>query len=326
MAILVLEVGRRFCRPTHFPSRGGFCTGAPTQGMEPRALRGRIVPEHITASFPEEVRTYEEWATYPVDVLQLVCSQVGLVPAGSKHEMALRFVFFFPFGGRGRRRRPGTSTAGGNDSTWSPSGGHAAPVASVPAVPLPVAHPVIPPFQFTRLHAFRLCPVRPADWPLLCYTWVYVDLRLSFGARSLSPPPPSFLRSSRRRFTGLPYTFAGAATPSITSMIIFWRGPPMLRAPATCQLSRTSAAASVSPSRRRSWSCRHAASSSWASPWAPLFRRCASLRINLHGFAIACPRGGRGRMHQAGAAVADRSAFLRVQGGPSGPPFPPAAY
>ena len=36
-------------------------------------------------------------------------------------------------------------------------------------------------------HAFRLCPVRPADWPLLCYTWagrVYVDLRLPFGARS----------------------------------------------------------------------------------------------------------------------------------------------
>ena len=46
---------------------------------------------------------------------------------------------------------PGTSTAGGDNSTWSPSGGHAAPVASVPAVPLPVAHPVIPPFQFTRL-------------------------------------------------------------------------------------------------------------------------------------------------------------------------------
>ena len=36
-------------------------------------------------------------------------------------------------------------------------------------------------------HAFRLCPVRPADWPLLCYKWagrVYVDLRLPFGARS----------------------------------------------------------------------------------------------------------------------------------------------
>ena len=36
-------------------------------------------------------------------------------------------------------------------------------------------------------HAFRLCPVRPAAWPLLCYTWgerVYVDLRLPFGARS----------------------------------------------------------------------------------------------------------------------------------------------
>ena len=31
-------------------------------------------------------------------------------------------------------------------------------------------------------------------------------------------------------------------------------------------------------------------------------------------------------MHHAGAAVADRSASLRVQGGPSGPHFPPAAY
>ena len=31
-------------------------------------------------------------------------------------------------------------------------------------------------------------------------------------------------------------------------------------------------------------------------------------------------------MLQAGAAVADRCAFLRVQGGPSGPHFPPAAY
>ena len=71
-----------------------FCTGAPTQCMEPRAKRGCIDPEHITASFPEEVRTYEEWATYPVDVLQLVCSQVGLAPSGSKHEMALRLVVF----------------------------------------------------------------------------------------------------------------------------------------------------------------------------------------------------------------------------------------
>ena len=36
-------------------------------------------------------------------------------------------------------------------------------------------------------HAFRLCPVRPADWPLLRYTWedrVYVDLWLPFGART----------------------------------------------------------------------------------------------------------------------------------------------
>ena len=47
------------------------------------------------------------------------------------------------------------------------------------------------------------------------------------GSGSLLGPaiPPSFLLSSRRRFTGLPYTFAGAAASSITSMIIFWRGP-----------------------------------------------------------------------------------------------------
>ena len=57
--------------------------------------------------------------------------------------------------------------------------------------------------------------------------------------------PPSFLLSLRRRFTGLPYTFTGAATSSIISMIISWRGPPMLHAPMT----------SVSPSRWRSWSC-----------------------------------------------------------------------
>ena len=36
-------------------------------------------------------------------------------------------------------------------------------------------------------HAFRLCPVRMADWPLLCFQWnnaFYVDLRLPFGSRS----------------------------------------------------------------------------------------------------------------------------------------------
>ena len=149
-------------------------------------------------------------------------------------------------------------------------------------------------------HAFRLCPVRPADWPLLCYTWeerVYVDLRLPFGPAL----PPSYLLSSRRRFTGLPYTFAGASTSSITSMTIFWRGLPMLRAPATCKRSRTSAATTVSPSRRRSWSCRHVASSSWASPWTPRFKRCAYLRTNLRSFKLACPHGGRGRNAPSGS-------------------------
>ena len=36
-------------------------------------------------------------------------------------------------------------------------------------------------------HAFRLCPVRKADWPLLCYLWMgwyFVDTRLPFGSRS----------------------------------------------------------------------------------------------------------------------------------------------
>ena len=36
-------------------------------------------------------------------------------------------------------------------------------------------------------HAFRLCPVRPQDWPLLGYYWdqhYYVDTRLPFGSRS----------------------------------------------------------------------------------------------------------------------------------------------
>ena len=36
-------------------------------------------------------------------------------------------------------------------------------------------------------HAFRLCPVRVSDWPLLCYVWkgkYYVDTRLPFGGRS----------------------------------------------------------------------------------------------------------------------------------------------
>ena len=37
------------------------------------------------------------------------------------------------------------------------------------------------------LHAFRLCPVRPAQWPLLCFRWAdrfFVDTRLPFGCRS----------------------------------------------------------------------------------------------------------------------------------------------
>ena len=36
-------------------------------------------------------------------------------------------------------------------------------------------------------HAFRLCPVRPSEWPLLCFHWLnryYFDSRLPFGLRS----------------------------------------------------------------------------------------------------------------------------------------------
>ena len=36
-------------------------------------------------------------------------------------------------------------------------------------------------------HAFRLCPVRPEQWPLLCYRWMgsfYTDTVLPFGSRS----------------------------------------------------------------------------------------------------------------------------------------------
>ena len=36
-------------------------------------------------------------------------------------------------------------------------------------------------------HAFRICPVEKAQWPLLCYTWqdaFFVDTRLPFGSRS----------------------------------------------------------------------------------------------------------------------------------------------
>ena len=116
--------------------------------MEPRAKKIRLDSTQIPASIPEEVRTYEEWASYPVDVLQLVCSQVGLAPAGSVHEMAQRLVGFFQLAGAGAAGGPGTSPAGGNASNWSPS---AAPVASVPAVPPPVAPPMVPPFQFARL-------------------------------------------------------------------------------------------------------------------------------------------------------------------------------
>ena len=95
-----------------------FCSGAPTQGIEPQAKRSRMDPEHITASIPEEVRTYDEWATYLVDVLQLVCSQVGLAPAGLKHEMAPRLVGFFQLAGAGAAGGPRTYAAGGNDGTW----------------------------------------------------------------------------------------------------------------------------------------------------------------------------------------------------------------
>ena len=36
-------------------------------------------------------------------------------------------------------------------------------------------------------HAFRICPVQPDQWPLLCFQWLgeyYTDTRLPFGSRS----------------------------------------------------------------------------------------------------------------------------------------------
>ena len=36
-------------------------------------------------------------------------------------------------------------------------------------------------------HAFRICPVAPEQWPLLCFEWLghfFTDTRLPFGSRS----------------------------------------------------------------------------------------------------------------------------------------------
>ena len=133
-------------------------------------------------------------------------------------------------------------------------------------------------------HAFRLCPVRPADWPLLRYTWeerVYVDLRLPFGARTSPFLFPQFAEALH---------WIAVHVRGCSRVLHY-----LLRAPATCKLSRTSAATSeAGPADTLP-------PSSWASPWAPPFRRCASLRTNLHGFAIACPRGGRGRNAPSGS-------------------------
>ena len=132
------------------------------------------------------------------------------------------------------------------------------PAMSCGTLCLPWLRPRLPPLP---------CAARELAAPALHVgRGAYVAFRLPCGARS----SPSFLLRSRGRFPGLPYTFAGAPASSIPSMVIFWRGTPMPRAPAPCKLSRNSAASSVSPSRRSSWSCRHAASSSWASPWTPL--------------------------------------------------------
>ena len=119
--------------------------------MEPRAKKIRLDPTHIPASIPEEVRTYEEWASYPVDVLQLVCSQVGLAPAGSVHEMARRLVGFFQLAGAGAAGGPGTSPAGGQCWHLVALGSSGGLCADCPPPPPPVAPPMVPPFQFARL-------------------------------------------------------------------------------------------------------------------------------------------------------------------------------
>ena len=353
--------------------------GAPTQGREPRAKRGCIVPEHITASFLEEVRTYEEWATYPVDVLQLVCSQVGLAPAGSKHEMALRLVFFSnccsAVGG------PGLATAGGNDITWSPSGRHAALVASVPAVPLPVAHPVIPPFRFTQLgpavevpdevirpvndlevqrqrapgfgfslpggasvdsgisreefavrytsvdaamaivrslgrtafmvkadihHAFCFCPVQPAAWPLLCYTWgerVYVELRLPFGA--LSSPFIFTQFGQVLHWIAVHVRGCSHVLHSRDDYFLAWAS----HAVCSCDLQAFQDLCLDLGVPLR-------------SEKLVLPTRC----LQFLGITLDSSLQEMRLPPDKLAAVADWSAFLRMQGGPSGPHFPLVAY
>ena len=157
-------------------------------------------------------------------------------------------------------------------------------------------------------HAFRLCPVRPADWPLLCYTWderLYVDLRLPFGACS-----------SLFIFTQFAEALHWIAIHICGCIhVLHYLDDYFLARASHAACARDLQAfqdlcrdLGAPPSRQRSWSCRHA-----------LFRRCAASSLPARMADAA-------EMHQAGTAVADRHAFLRVQGGPSGPHFPPAAY
>ena len=49
----------------------------------------------MVASLSLISHNYEEWSSYPADVLQLVCAQIGLLHAETRHDMASRLVEFF---------------------------------------------------------------------------------------------------------------------------------------------------------------------------------------------------------------------------------------
>ena len=160
-------------------------------------------------------------------------------------------------------------------------------------------------------------PVRPVAWPLLCYTWggrVYINLRLPFGAHS-SP----FI------FTH----FGGASLDCRTRSRVPPR-PPLPR----CILSGAGLPCCVRPRPAsfpgplpRPWCPPPSAGEAGPANMLPLVPgHHPGLLSSGEASRLPARVADAAEMHQAGAAVADRNAFLRVQGGPSGPHFPPAAY
>ena len=142
-------------------------------------------------------------------------------------------------------------------------------------------------------HAFRPCPVRPAAWPLLCYTCgerVYVDLRLPFEARS----SPFIFTQCAEALHWIAVHVRGCRHVHYLT-ITFWRGPHASCArdlQAFQDLCRDLGAPLASEKLVLPTRCLQFLGITLDSS---LQEREASLRINLHGFAITCPRGGRGR-------------------------------